>query len=94
MTTVRGDKVSAVDLSKVVLINSEKSVNNHDILTNQDLQYQEDRRKRKIRKLNFEVRWLIWTPATTITWMERQNFVSTTYVNQCWGTGGQMMEKI
>ena len=56
MTTVRGDKVSAVDLGKVVLINSETSVNNHDILTNQDLQYQEDRRKRKIRKLNFEVR--------------------------------------
>lgn len=56
MTTVRGDKVSAVDLSKVVLINSETSVNNQDVLTNQDLQYQEDRRKRKIRKLNFEVR--------------------------------------
>ena len=56
MTTLRGDKVSAVDLSKVLLINSEKSVNNQDVLTNQDLQYQEDRRKRKIRKLNFEVR--------------------------------------
>ena len=94
MTTVRGDKVSAVDLSKVVLINSEKSVNNHDILTNQDLQYQEDRRKRKIRKLNFEVRWLIWTPATTTTWMARQNFVLTMSANQYWGMGGQMMEKI
>lgn len=56
MTTVRGDKVSAVDLGEVVLINSETSVNNQDVLTNQDLQYQEDRRKRKIRKLNFEVR--------------------------------------
>ena len=56
MTTVKEDKVTAVDLSKVVLINSEKSVNNHGILTQQDLEYQENRRKRKVRKLDFEVR--------------------------------------
>ena len=56
MTTVKEDKVTAVDLSKIVLINSEKSVNNHGILTQQDLEYQENRRKRKVRKLDFEVR--------------------------------------
>ena len=56
MTTVKEDKVTAADLSKVVLINSEKSVNNHGILTQQDLEYQENRRKRKVRKLDFEVR--------------------------------------
>ena len=56
MTTVKEDKVTAVDLSKVVLINSEKSVNNHGILTQKDLEYQENRRRRKVRKLDFEVR--------------------------------------
>jgi len=94
MTTVRGDKVSAVDLGEVVLINSETSVNNQDVLTNQDLQYQEDRRKRKIRKLNFEVRWLIWTPVITTIWKVKQSSVLTMSVRQCWDMGGQMMEKI
>ena len=53
---VREDKVSASDLSKVVLLNSEKIVNNQGILTKQDLEYQENRRRRKVRKLDFEVR--------------------------------------
>ena len=56
MLTLNGNNITAVDLSKVVLTNSENNVNNHAILTNQDLQYQEDRRKRKVRKLNFEER--------------------------------------
>ena len=56
MTTVREDKISAVDLSKVLLLNSEKKVNNHGILTNKDLEFQENRRKRKVRKLYFEER--------------------------------------
>ena len=51
-----GEKISAVDLSKVVLLNSEKSVNNQGILTNHDLEYQEQRRRRKVRKLTFEER--------------------------------------
>jgi hypothetical protein len=56
MTTVREDKISAVDLSKVVLLNSEKKVNNSGVLTNQDLEFQENRRKRKVRKIHFEER--------------------------------------
>ena len=56
MTTVTGDKITAVDLSKVVLLNSEKNVNSQGILTQQDLEYQENRRKRKVRKLDFEIR--------------------------------------
>ena len=54
--TVVGEKVSAVDLSNVVLLNSVNKVNNQEVLTNQDLQYQEARRKRKVRKLTFEER--------------------------------------
>ena len=56
MLTLSGDNITAVDLSKVVLTNSENKVNKQGALTNQDLQYQEDRRKRKVRKLNFEER--------------------------------------
>jgi len=56
MASVRGDKISAVDLSKVVLINSEKNVKKQPMLSNADLKYQEERRKRKVRKLDFEVR--------------------------------------
>ena len=56
MTTVVGEKITAVDLSKVSLLNSEKNIKNNAILTSDDLKYQEDRRKRKVRKLHFEER--------------------------------------
>ena len=50
------DVVTAVDLINVVLIKSEDSIKNQGILTVDDLKYQEERRKRKIRKLTFEER--------------------------------------
>ena len=56
MTTVVGDKVSAINLSEVVLIDSEKNLKSHGVLSKDDLEYQENRRKRKVRKLNFETR--------------------------------------
>ena len=56
MMTVKGDSVTAVDLSRVVMINSGKKGGKLNALTPQDLQYQEERRKRKVRKLDFEVR--------------------------------------
>ena len=56
MTTVVGEKITAVDLSKVLLLNSEKKIKNNAILTSDDIKYQEDRRKRKVRKLHFEER--------------------------------------
>ena len=56
MTTITGEKITAVDLSKVVLLNSVDNIKNSAILSNADLKYQEERRKRKVRKLNFEVR--------------------------------------
>ena len=58
MTTVKGDSVTAVDLSRVVMIQSttKKESKTKDVLTTQDLAFQEERRKRKIRKLDFEVR--------------------------------------
>ena len=57
MMTVKGDSVTAVDLSHVVMIQSNKKQSKQQSLFSpQELQYQEQRRKRKVRKLDFEVR--------------------------------------
>ena len=55
MTTIKGDSVTARDLSLVVMLNSGTS-RERDSLTPGDLQWQEERRKRKVRRLDFEVR--------------------------------------
>ena len=56
MMTVRGDTVSAVNMSDVIMLNSNKPKRVNEGLTQQDLDWQEQRRKRKVRKMNFEVR--------------------------------------
>ena len=56
MMTVRGDVVSAQDMSQVIMSNSNTSKLKNEGLTQQDLDWQEARRKRKVRKLDFEVR--------------------------------------
>jgi hypothetical protein len=56
MTTIRGDKISAVDLGQVVMLNSYSHKSKSGVLTNEDLAFQEARRQRKVRRLDFEVR--------------------------------------
>tara|TARA_B100000945_G_C19920672_1_gene385026 strand:- start:24 stop:194 length:171 start_codon:yes stop_codon:yes gene_type:complete len=56
MMTVRGNTVSAVDMSQVIMSNSNTSKAKNEGLTQQDIEWQEARRKRKVRKLDFEVR--------------------------------------
>ena len=56
MATIRGDKISAVDLSSVVMLNSYGNKSKPGFLSNEDLAYQEARRQRKVRRLDFEVR--------------------------------------
>jgi len=56
MMTVKGDSVSAIDLSRVVMVNSTKESQKDSLFSPQDLAYQEARRQRKVRKLDFEVR--------------------------------------
>lgn len=56
MATIRGDKISAVDLSKVTMLNSQSTDKKKGVLTQEDILWQEERRKRKVRKLDFEVR--------------------------------------
>ncbi len=56
MATIRGDKISAVDLSKVIMLNSTQIKKKSGVLTQEDIQWQEARRQRKVRRLDFEVR--------------------------------------
>ena len=56
MMSVKGDKVSARDLSKVVMIDNGSLQKTKSVLSNQDLAFQEERKKRKIRKLDFEIK--------------------------------------
>jgi hypothetical protein len=56
MASIRGDKISAVDLSNVVMLNSYHNKTKTGLLTNEDLAFQEARRQRKVRRLDFEVR--------------------------------------
>ena len=55
MTTIKGDSVTARDLSLVVMLHT-GTHSERDSLTPGDLQWQEERRRRKVRKLDFEVR--------------------------------------
>ena len=57
MMTVKGDSVTAVDLSRIVMISSSTKKKKKDgVLSDGDLMFQEERRKRKVRKLDFEIK--------------------------------------
>jgi len=55
MVTVKGDVVSAIDLNRTIMVSSNND-NTKEGLTSEDLKWQEQRRKRKVRKLDFEIR--------------------------------------
>ena len=56
MTTIKGDSISARDMSKVIMLSSPTKVSKSGVLRPEDIEWQEQRRKRKVRKLDFEVR--------------------------------------
>ena len=56
MTTIKGNVISAVDMAKVVMLNTYNPVDIDNSLSPSELEWQEDRRKRKVRKLDFEDR--------------------------------------
>ena len=55
MVTVKGDTVTAVDLTRTIMVSSSND-NTKEGLTSEDLKWQEQRRKRKVRKMDFEIR--------------------------------------
>ena len=56
MTTIKGDVISANDMSNVVVLNMPSKERDSGVLRPEDIQWQERRRQRKVRKLDFEVR--------------------------------------
>jgi hypothetical protein len=57
LTTIKDDRISAVDLNKVVLINTTHTPQtNKSSFTQSELAEQEARRARKVRKLDFEIK--------------------------------------
>ena len=56
MASIRADKISAVDLSQVIMLNSYHAKSKSSVLTTEDIAWQEARRQRKVRRLDFEVR--------------------------------------
>lgn len=56
LATVRDDKISAVDLNEVIIISSPTDKKPESVFTNLELAEIEARRKRKVKRLEFEVR--------------------------------------
>ncbi len=57
LTSIRGGSISGLDLTLVEIISGARSQRrDQSILTKQDLQFQEQRKQRKVRRLDFEVR--------------------------------------
>ena len=54
--SVVDNEIGAKDLDKVVMVsnNRERKIDSH--FSREELRYQEERRKRKVRKLDFEIR--------------------------------------
>ncbi len=50
------DKITACDLSKVIITNNNKEIKSDSVLKPEDIAWQEQRRKRKVKRLDFEVR--------------------------------------
>jgi hypothetical protein len=56
MATVKGDKISAVDLNQIIIISQPSEQKSNSVFTALELAEIEARRKRKVRRLEFEVR--------------------------------------
>ena len=57
MTSIIDNKITAVDLSQAVIVKMRVDDKKHQTsLSNSDMEWQESRSRRKIRKLDFEVR--------------------------------------
>ena len=56
MTSIFDEKITAKDLSKVLIVSSGIKKDKKNSLTDSELQWQEQRRMRKVRRLDFEIR--------------------------------------
>ena len=56
MMKVVDDTVGAMDLSQVVIVEGVRENKKNEVLSKEDRAWQENRRKRKIRKLDFDIK--------------------------------------
>ena len=56
MTTLVDDVITAKDLGKVIIDRNSSKRKHKDSLTSEDLAWQEARKQRKVRKLDFDIR--------------------------------------
>ena len=56
MTTLVDDVITAKDLSRVIIVKNLSKTDKKSSLTSEDMAWQEARKQRKIRKLDFEIR--------------------------------------
>lgn len=56
MATIRGDRISALDLSRIVMVELNVEAQKSSLFSAQDLAFQEARRQRKVKRLDFETR--------------------------------------
>ena len=56
MTTVKGDVITAKNLDRVIIIKNNSTEPSRSSLSSEDIAWQENRRRRKVRKLDFEIR--------------------------------------
>jgi hypothetical protein len=55
-TIVNNSRITALDLNLVVMLNSPSGKEKNNFLTKDDISWQEARRERKVKRLDFEVR--------------------------------------
>lgn len=56
MTSIKGETITGIDLTKIEIVSNIIKKQNESVLSNKDLQFQEERKNRKIRKLEFEIK--------------------------------------
>ena len=56
MTTVYDDRISARDMSKVIMLGNYGNHKSKSLFSGDELDWQEQRNRRRVRKLDFEVR--------------------------------------
>jgi hypothetical protein len=57
IATIKNNRtITAIDLASIIMLNTIKNKNKDSLFSMEDIAWQEARRQRKVKKLNFEVR--------------------------------------
>jgi hypothetical protein len=56
LTTIKGETITAIDLTKVELLSNIVKKESKNILSKEDIAWQEARKNRKVRKLEFDIK--------------------------------------